>query len=131
MISKSRLTGLVFVFLSLMLSFNSCTASVTAPSEGESVISSQNELKNKVIMHVYNYMKEKKMTVLDDRCLSYDFDDSDSEYFSVSVRETNRHGVCGSDPDISAVLFNFHINKKGWEMSTDAFSTDGSFSLAK
>ncbi|HEJ9058887.1 TPA: hypothetical protein SML50_003180 [Serratia fonticola] len=131
MMSKSKIAGFALVFISMVFSIHYCTARVPAPAESEVSLAAQSEVKNKVIMDVYNYVKEKRMTTLDDRCLSYDFDDSAASYFSVVVRETNRHGVCGSDSEVSAVLFRFHIDKRNWEMSTDAYSTDGGFSLVK
>ena len=131
MISKSKIAGFALVFISMVFSIHYCTARVPAPAESEGSVTAQSEVKNKAIMDVYNYVKAKRMMTLDDRCLSYDFDDSAESYFSVVVRETNRHGICGSDPDISAVLFRFHIDKRNWQMSTDADSTDGAFSLVK
>ncbi|MBC3216345.1 MULTISPECIES: hypothetical protein [Serratia] len=131
MMSKSKIAGFALVFISMVFSIHYCTARVPAPAESEVSLAAQSEVKNKAIMDVYNYVKEKRMTTLDDRCLSYDFDDSAASYFSVVVRETNRHGVCGSDSEVSAVLFRFHIDKRNWKMSTDAYSTDGGFSLVK
>lgn len=131
MIIKSRIAGFALVFISMVFSIHYCAARAPAPAENEVSVAAQSEVKNKAVMKIYNYVKAKKMTTLDDRCLSYDFDDSAANYFSVVVRETNRHGICGSDPDISAVLFRFHIDKQNWQISTDAYSTDGGFSSVR
>ncbi len=116
----------LLIFL-LMFSLHSAFA-----REAENKDSEYEGNKTKAIMAVYHAIRHYHLTILEDRCLAYDYDDAkDSDYYIVSVRENRRHPQCGGDPDTTVNLFRFKISKADYILYTDAGATDGSYHLLK
>lgn len=132
MISKGRAVKFAIIFLFICMSgFLSAGPLVSVKSDGPVTLNGSAN-RDKAINLVRHYVIEHKMTKLKDICLDYILDDdSDADNYMVAVRGNSRYNMCGGDPGVSAALFYFQVNRKTWQLSTNADSTDGTFTPVK
>lgn len=68
------------------------------------------------------------LTSLNDKCLRYDLDDnSDKNFFVITVRENNNDSSCGGDPEITHRLFEIKVARDNTQLLTNADNVDGEF----
>ncbi|TPG58852.1 hypothetical protein [Ewingella americana] len=74
---------------------------------------------DKVIEMAYHEIYKNKLTSTKGECLMFDFDNSNNEYYLISVRENHASVVCGGDSNVSVKMFDLRIDKKDRRVFTN------------
>lgn len=82
---------------------------------------------DELTLKAYNAIYDNALTSVKGECLMFDIDESQADYYFISVKENHSRPECSGDENISVKIFDIRIDKKNGLIYTNEGSSSGLF----